>query len=208
MIFGGVIGIERGANKHQAGLRTHVLVCVGATLAMLTDQYIFQTMTPAADPARLGAQVISGIGFLGAGLILVTSRNKVKGLTTAAGLWASACIGLALGIGFYSGAIIASALVFIALALLPRVENYFYDRSRVMDLFLEIDSMQSLRALLAELRKQDVKITGTHIAQSNTVVPDGYSMNISMRIPKKITHSQVVQQLSAEDGVILVEELE
>ena len=208
LIFGGVIGIERGANKHQAGLRTHVLVCVGATLAMLTDQYIFQTMTPAADPARLGAQVISGIGFLGAGLILVTSRNKVKGLTTAAGLWASACIGLALGIGFYSGAIIASALVFIALALLPRVENYFYDRSRVMDLFLEIDSMQSLRALLAELRKQDVKITGTHIAQSNTVVPDGYSMNISMRIPKKITHSQVVQQLSAEDGVILVEELE
>ena len=208
LFFGGIVGIERGANKHQAGLRTHVLVCIGATLAMLTDQYIFQNMTSTADPARLGAQVISGIGFLGAGLILVTSRSKVKGLTTAAGLWASACIGLALGIGFYSGAIIAGILVFAALALLPHVENYFYDRSRVMDLFLELDSMPSLRALLTEMRKQDIKISETHIAQSNTIVPEGYSMNISMRIPKKISHSQVVQQLSAEDGVILVEELE
>ena len=87
VLFGGVVGLERGTNKHQAGLRTHILVCLGATLAMMTNAYIFENLAPNADPARLGAQVISGIGFLGAGLILVTSRNKVKELTTAAGLW-------------------------------------------------------------------------------------------------------------------------
>ena len=107
VLFGGIIGLERGANKHQAGIRTHILVCVGAALAMLTNQYIFESITTVTDPTRMGAQVISGIGFLGAGMILVTSRNKVKGLTTAAGLWASACAGLALGIGFYAGALIA-----------------------------------------------------------------------------------------------------
>ena len=122
VLFGGVVGLERGTNKHQAGLRTHILVCLGATLAMMTNAYIFENLAPNADPARLGAQVISGIGFLGAGLILVTSRNMVKGLTTAAGLWASACIGIALGIGFYAGALNAGQLFLVVLALRPKLE--------------------------------------------------------------------------------------
>ena len=114
---------------------------------MMTNAYIFENLAPNADPARLGAQVISGIGFLGAGLILVTSRNKVKGLTTAAGLWASACIGLALGIGFYAGALIAGTLVFVVLALLPKLEVYFYNRSRVMEIYAEVDSMANMRGV-------------------------------------------------------------
>lgn len=208
VIFGGIIGLERGANKHQAGLRTHILVCVGATLAMLTNQYIYDSITPMADPGRLGAQVISGIGFLGAGLILVTSRNKVKGLTTAAGLWASACTGLALGIGFYSGALVAGTLVFIVLALLPRVEVYFYNRSRLMSLYVELDSMNSLREFLTTVRKQDLIILETHVNRSESIVKDGYSLNLSVRIPKKITHNEVVQKLINSEGVFLVEELE
>ncbi|MDD4583442.1 MAG: MgtC/SapB family protein, partial [Eubacteriales bacterium] len=166
LLFGGIIGLERGANKHQAGLRTHILVCIGATLAMLTNHYIFESITENTDPARLGAQVISGIGFLGAGLILVTSRNKVKGLTTAAGLWASACIGLALGIGFYSGAIVAGVLVFIVLALLPRVEVYFYNRSRLMSLYIELDSMNNMREFLNVVRNQNFIISETQVNRS------------------------------------------
>ena len=110
MIFGGIIGFDRGKKKRPAGFRTHILVCIGSALAMITNQYIVQVMGMGGDPTRLGAQVISGIGFLGAGTILVTGRQQVKGLTTAAGLWASACMGLALGIGFYEGAIIGCAL--------------------------------------------------------------------------------------------------
>ena len=208
LLFGGIIGLERGANKHQAGLRTHILVCIGATLAMLTNHYIFESITENTDPARLGAQVISGIGFLGAGLILVTSRNKVKGLTTAAGLWASACIGLALGIGFYSGAIVAGVLVFIVLALLPRVEVYFYNRSRLMSLYIELDSMNNMREFLNVVRNQNFIISETQVNRSDSIVPDGYSLNLTLRIPKKITHIQVIQCLSEINGVFLVEEYE
>ena len=119
VLYGGIIGLERGASKHPPGFRTHILVCVGATLAMLTNQYICETgLYSPADPSRLGAQVITGVGFLGVGTILVTGGQKIKGLTTAAGLWASACIGLALGIGFYSGAIAAGILVFVSLRFL------------------------------------------------------------------------------------------
>lgn len=208
VLFGGVIGLERGANKHQAGLRTHILVCVGATLAMMTNAYISENLSVLSDPARLGAQVISGIGFLGAGLILVTSRNKVKGLTTAAGLWASACIGLALGIGFYSGALIAGVLVFVVLALLPRLENYVYNRSRLMNLFVEFDSMNHLRAFLAIVRHLDYKIVETVVSKSDSVVSDGYSLNLSFRLPRKVSHAEALRTLAQCEGVFLAEELE
>lgn len=207
-LFGGIVGLERGANKHQAGLRTHILVCMGAALAMLTNQYIYETITDLTDPARLGAQVISGIGFLGAGLILVTSRNKVKGLTTAAGLWASACVGLALGIGFYSGALAAGVLIFIVLALLPRLEVYFYNRSRIMNLYIEMDSMGNLRDLLAYIRSCGFHLQETHVSKSDAVIPEGCSLNLSIRIPKKTSHSKAVELLSGQPGIFLVEELE
>ena len=98
-LLGGLIGIEREKNRHPAGFRTHILVCVGATLIMLCNIYIFEEYKSYAniDPARLGAQVISGIGFLGAGTILKEGVT-VKGLTTAASLWSVAGIGLAVGL--------------------------------------------------------------------------------------------------------------
>lgn len=93
LIFGGVIGLERSRKKRPAGFRTYMLVCLSSALVMMTNQFIFSNFG-GSDPARLGGQVISGIGFLGAGTIIVTSRSQVRGLTTAAGLWASACLGL------------------------------------------------------------------------------------------------------------------
>lgn len=117
VLIGGILGFERGLKNRPAGLRTYVLVCVGATIVMLTNQYIYQN-AGTGDPVRMGAQVISGIGFLGAGTIMVTPHNQIKGLTTAAGLWASACVGLALGIGAYEIAMIGGVTIFIVLTLL------------------------------------------------------------------------------------------
>ena len=99
-VLGGMLGMERGLKQRPAGLRTYMLVCVGACMIMLTNQYVVQVY-PGGDPVRMGAQVVSGIGFLGAGTIIVTRHNQIKGLTTAAGLWAAAAVGLATGIGFY-----------------------------------------------------------------------------------------------------------
>ena len=106
-ICGGVLGAERGRKRRPAGLRTHILVCIGAAMVMITSQYMTDILRISTDASRMGAQVISGIGFLGAGTIMVVGKNEVKGLTTAAGLWACACMGLAIGIGFYEGAIIS-----------------------------------------------------------------------------------------------------
>jgi putative Mg2+ transporter-C (MgtC) family protein len=111
VVFGGILGMERGLKNRPAGLRTYMLVCVGACLIMLTNQYLYQ-VTSAGDPMRLGAQVVSGIGFLGAGTIIVTKHNQIKGLTTAAGLWAAAGVGLALGVGFYEAAFAAGFAIY------------------------------------------------------------------------------------------------
>ena len=101
LICGGIIGIERSYKRRPAGFRTHILICIGAAITTLTSQYLYLNMHYFTDMARLGAQVVAGIGFIGAGTIIVTRRQRVKGLTTAAGLWTSACAGLALGIGLY-----------------------------------------------------------------------------------------------------------
>ncbi|MDX1358155.1 MAG: MgtC/SapB family protein [Clostridia bacterium] len=120
---GGIIGYEREYKNRPAGLRTHMLVCIGAALVMIVSQYLFEKYSPGVtDPARLGAQVISGIGFLGAGTI-IRDRFSVKGLTTAATLWVVACIGLAIGSGYYLMAIIITGIIFLALILFRKLER-------------------------------------------------------------------------------------
>lgn len=114
IICGGMIGAERERAHQAAGRRTYTLVCMGAAMVMLTGEYL-HLRYGSGDPARLGAQVVSGIGFLGAGSIIVSRETKIRGLTTAAGLWTSACIGLAVGAGFYSGGIIATMAVYFVI---------------------------------------------------------------------------------------------
>lgn len=116
LLCGGILGIEREHKKRPAGFRTYMLVSLGSALVMMTNQYIWEYYG-IGDPTRMGAQVINGIGFLGAGTIIVTGHNRVKGLTTAAGLWTAACIGLAIGIGFYEGAVIGTIMFFLHLCL-------------------------------------------------------------------------------------------
>lgn len=128
MICGGVVGIERGRARQAAGMRTYMLVCMGAATVMLTGQYMYEFFGT-GDPARLGAQVISGIGFLGAGGIII-SNEKIKGLTTAAGLWVSACIGLSIGIGFYAGGIVFTIMVYLILSKFRKIERRINKRHR------------------------------------------------------------------------------
>ncbi|MEG1583907.1 MAG: MgtC/SapB family protein [Anaerovorax sp.] len=207
VFLSGIIGMERGANKQAAGFRTHILVCVGATLAMLTNQYIFENISSMTDPARLGAQVITGVGFLGVGTILVTGKYKIKGLTTAAGLWASACIGLAIGIGFYAGAIIASLLVFISLKLLPKLEKRVYDRSRVLDLYIEMDDISKVKHFNLYLQSLEIKIFETDLSKSELLPQGGIGYHICIRLPKTISHGQILDYINDQDGVYLVEQI-
>ena len=123
LIVGTIIGIDREMKRRSAGIKTHVLVCLGAAIVMMTSQYMMQLYgTEAADLSRMGAQVISGVGFLGVGTILVKEHDHITGLTTAAGLWATATIGIACGCGFYIGALFGTLVVAVTEAVLFKLE--------------------------------------------------------------------------------------
>lgn len=121
-IVGGIIGIEREAQNRPAGFRTHILVTVGSALVMLISTQGFIGFEGRFDPSRIAAQVVSGVGFLGAGTIVITG-NEIKGLTTAASLWVCAGVGLAIGGGYYLGGLVTAIIVFISLSLLSRIEK-------------------------------------------------------------------------------------
>jgi putative Mg2+ transporter-C (MgtC) family protein len=140
-VFAAVLGIERSIKRHTAGLRTYILVCVASTVVMLVNEYLVAAYGT-GDVARLGAQVIPGIGFLGAGTILVTSRNQVKGLTTAAGLWASACLGLCIGAGFYTVAITGFILVTFTIFFMPSFEKFFTKKVERLKFILNLKREQ------------------------------------------------------------------
>ena len=137
VILGGIIGMERGMKNRPAGLRTYMLVCVGACVVMMINQYTYQVYG-VGDPVRLGAQVVSGIGFLGAGTIIVTSHNQIKGLTTAATLWATACMGLAVGVGFYECALVMYVLLIFILLLVSLLDNRYLKVPTSTSLYLEV----------------------------------------------------------------------
>ena len=166
---GGLIGIERGKKRRAAGFRTHMLVCMGAALTMVLGIYLHHMVASGLwglanpesyriDVSRFGAQVINGIGFLGAGTIIVTGRQQVKGMTTAAGFWASACTGLPIGAGFYSAALIACVLILLTIVLFSRLESWILSRSRNINLYIEFDSMDGISEIVKTTNEQNVRI--------------------------------------------------
>lgn len=158
ILCGGTLGAERAMKRHAAGFRTYILVAVGAAIAGFTNEFI-SLAYPASDVGRIGNGVVTGIGFLGAGTILVTSRNKIKGLTTAAALWACGCMGLAIGHGFYTLGIAASLIIFLILSVTPPIENYFIDRARVFTLHVELDARPNLKELINYLRANSYQVS-------------------------------------------------
>jgi len=142
-VLGGIVGIERERKDWAAGLRTHMMVCVGAALAMIVSAFGFKDILGASnvilDPSRIAAQVISGIGFIGAGTILFLRQEVIRGLTTAAGLWTVAAIGLAAGGGMYYAAWIATFIVVIILWLLKPLEKRIFRKYRIQVIRLTID---------------------------------------------------------------------
>lgn len=148
VLVGGLIGSERARHGRAAGLRTHILVCIGGAVTALTGVFVSDVMGYGGDVLRISAQVISGIGFLGAGMIILKNNNTIMGLTTAAGVWTTSIIGIALGYGFYTGALIAALLSFIAVSLFSKFERR-QKQSEV--LYIEIDDMYRANALVKEV---------------------------------------------------------
>lgn len=206
LLCGGILGMERGIKNRPAGFRTYMLVCMGATLVMITNQYMAERYA-IVDPARMGAQVISGIGFLGAGTIIVTGRKKVHGLTTAAGLWAAACVGLAIGIGFYSGAIIGCVLTFVIMALLHNLDDKVTASARVLYLYVELASVDKLSAFLDYIKQNEFKLSDFEITRSKGIKESSIGVLLTLRSLTRMTHVEIVERLSKADGIVYLEEI-
>ena len=218
MLFGGFIGLERERKRRPAGFRTYMLVCLGAALTMLLSQYESYMVTHAwhetameiglrTDVSRFGAQVINGIGFLGAGTILVTGRQQVKGLTTAAGLWASACTGLAVGAGFYECVLIAFAMIFLSIRLFPIVDAYIQENARDINLYMEFYSLGDISTIINQLKSQNVQIYDIDIERNKSGEALHPSAIFSIRLNEKIPHTQLLSDLAELDCFCVIEEL-
>ncbi len=206
VIIGGIIGLERGMKNRAAGLRTYMLVCVGACLVMLTNQFIFQAYGT-GDPVRMGAQVVSGIGFLGAGTIIVTRRSQIKGLTTAAGLWSAAGVGLALGIGFYEAAVVGGVAVFVVMSLMQKMDDKMRRRTRTFELYFELSSEVSLGDFLRCVRELDFEVSDVQRERDSETESNVRAYIALMKSQKRRDHLDILELLQGIPGVVYLEEL-
>lgn len=205
-LLGGVIGMERGLKNRPAGLRTYMLVCLGSCLVMMTNQYIYQGIGN-GDPTRMAAQVVSGIGFLGAGTIIVTSRNQIKGLTTAAGLWTSAAVGIAIGIGFYEAAVIGSVMMFIIMTILHEVDFRMRRKTRVVEAYVELKSRSSLGKFIRFVRRNNIETSNLQIENDSTQNNGGVSFIVTLKGLDKQSHEEIIRIVKQMDGLVHIESL-
>ena len=203
MLLGGAIGIEREYRSKEAGFRTHFLVALGSALFCIVSQYGFNI--DLKDSSRVAAQVVSGIGFLGAGTIIF-QKNVVRGLTTAAGLWASACLGLAIGAGYYECVAVSVALILVCMYAFPALENRLIQRSRYMNILAELDGMECLGGVLAALREQGVTVFDIDLSKQPEDRRAQLGVHLSVYLPKGLNHTELLAQLAALGGTVSIEE--
>lgn len=218
MLFGGLIGLEGGRKGRAAGFRTYMLVSLGATLTILLGQYEFEMLRTHwsavkaltgthVDIARFGAQVINGIGFLGAGTIIVTGKQQVKGVTTAAGLWTSACAGLAIGAGFYECILLVYPIVLFVVRFLPIWEEHIIDTMRNMNIHVEYDATENIGEILKKLRELDTQIYEVDIHRPGSDSNSRPSAIFTLRLCRGMTHARMLAYISQLECISSAEEI-
>ena len=200
IICGGLIGLERSVKNRPAGFRTHILIIVGATTASLTGHYIYLNMSLPTDMSRLGAQVITGLGFIGAGTIIVTGQKTVKGLTTAAGLWATGIVGLAIGAGFYEGAIVGTIAILFCEIVMGKVK---IKRQKAFRCVINYQYKDTLDHILRFCKDRGIAIKSLQIeSESDGTGSKVYSALLTLQPLREIDHKAFIRKVESFDGVI------
>ena len=209
LVIGSIFGLERGSKSQPAGIRTHSIVCMAACLIMMTNEFVSYKFGT-GDPTRLGAQVISGVGFLGAGTILITDKKKVTGLTTAAG------IGLAIGVGFYQGALLVAISVWSVISMFQPLKKYLQSRSKVIELYIVVKSTEAYNRVLVYCAENGIRLTDSRTAfgdvNSERIeyfdVPDKRIASfMTLELSGKFEHLKLMEEIADIVGVIYVEEV-
>lgn len=198
MLFGGLIGVERESKRRPAGFRTHILICVGSALTTLTSQYLYLELHMYTDLARLGAQVVAGMGFIGAGTIIITKRKDVKGLTTAAGLWTTAIIGLCLGAGYYEGGIAGTIAVLTVELVLGKLEHKYIRKYTQLIIYTEFRKKGTIKYISEILENNNMTIVDMEMNKANKIT--------KAFITIKVKNSTIIDK--ALESIALVENVE
>lgn len=207
---GGLIGIEREKKRRAAGFRTHILTAMGAAMTTLVGQYLLTLGESGAenfvsDPLRLGAQVISGMGFIGAGAIIVTRRKQVKGLTTAAGLWTTAIIGLAAGAGCYLEVVFSTVMIILAEMLFSKAEYYLMSNPRIVNVYVDFVNKSEIYRINERINEQKIEILDAEITKGSE--DEGISVIFTLKFPRKAHHDEILNEIAHLESVRTVEEL-
>ncbi len=218
ILCGGIIGIDRAKKHRPAGFRTYILVCVGAAMTMILGQYLHYMLFniwaqdlnydfAGIDVSRFGAQVINGIGFLGAGTIIVTGKQQVRGMTTAAGLWASACMGLCIGAGFYEAAVACCALILFTVIIFSKLERVILSHSRNINIYVEFEDINDISSIIERVKSCGVRIFDVEITKAKNSETHYPNAIFSVRLPKKTSHAALVAVIAQLDFVRVIEEI-
>lgn len=217
MAVGGIVGLDRERKGRAAGFRTYMLVALGAALTVMLGQYLSVMLETVwadkvaelglkTDVVRFGAQVINGVGFLGAGTIIVTGRQQVKGLTTAAGLWASACLGLAIGAGFYECVFIGFVLILVCMKLLPKIEDFVTSKALNMNIYISMDSVECLGNIINCFKESNFRILDADIEKEEHATITQINAVLSVKMTERHPHTEILAKLSTLDGIIYIEQ--
>ena len=205
-LCGGIV--EREFKRRSAGFRTHILICLGAAMTTLTSEFWLVYMRYYLDAARLGAGVVAGMGFIGAGTIIVTRRQRVKGLTTAAGLWTVAVVGLAIGAGFYEGGLLTTVLILLAEMLFSKLEYHIMATAPEINLFIEYEDRSALDRVLKLYRDRQIKVSNMEITrQPGGEGNDAACALFTLRLNKHCPAGTIISDICAMGGVRNVEEI-
>ena len=219
MIFGGIIGLERARKQRAAGFRTYMLVCLGAAMTVILGQYEevmsntvwlqeLQYSSGKVDVTRFGAQVVNGIGFLGAGTIIVTSRHEVKGLTTAAALWASACTGLAAGAGFYEGVILSFIVIVLCIKVFPILEDITVSNSRNMNIYIEFERLDDITNIIRHIKEKNIRVMEVDVDRENSRrAYQRPNAIFTLKLSEKQSHALILADLTALPCICAIEEI-
>lgn len=204
--LGAIIGVERGTKRRPAGMRTFSIVCLGSALAMVVNEYMLQMYQDAVDPARLAAQVISGIGFLGVGTIVVTGKNYVRGLTTAATLWTTAVLGIAIGAGFIRVALWAFVLMMLIVTVLAGISRIQEQNNRILSLTMEVEKEKGPQEVMRFMQGKNFLVCSVEKSGKAAVVPKSSVITLEIDMKRKHNHEELIRELLSMEAVYFVEE--
>ena len=190
-VSGGIIGYERSYKRVDAGIRTHSIVCMASCAIMITNIHMY-TVYGTGDPVRMPAQVISGVGFLGAGCILVTGDRRIRGMTTAAGIWGAACLGLCIGAGDYIVALTVLALVILTMTIFQAVDARIVKKTKYIRLYMEFESVTEVRKFVKYVRENEIKIIEMELV--NQKILDNIGVVTTLKLKERDSAEHVISE--------------